>query len=246
MRGRGEVAVPVPWRVLGGQLVGRVAGPVAVAVDGQAVHGQGVGDEDEVLALMADRVSSPEEEGVLEGSVDRFGVVASAVEPLEVDVAGGDGADVLGAIELASGVLGVAVEPDRDRSAAEGFGEFVVVVPAVLALVGVAVGADPSQRREDGVAGGGDGADADGTALGEQRDGRGRAAGEGDLAVFEAQGLLGYSPFGPGVELLEAVREGVGPSEIDDRDRCGHPGGGAVPELPAEVVAPTTAGAVAE
>ena len=44
----------------------------------------------------------------------RFGVVAAGVEPGEVGVAGWDGPDVLGAVELPGGVVVVAVEPDGD------------------------------------------------------------------------------------------------------------------------------------
>ena len=92
----------------------------------------------------------------------RFGVVAAGVEAGEVGVGGRDGPDVLGAVELPGGVVGVAVEPDGDGLAAVAVGEAVVVVPAVLAvLVAVAVGADAGEFGEGEVAGVGELADAD-------------------------------------------------------------------------------------
>lgn len=98
-----------------------------------------------MLALVADGVGSAEEERVVEGAVDALGVVASPVEALEVWVAGWDGSDVLGAVELALGVGVGSVESHGDGAAAEVVGELVVVVPAEADLVGVAVGADPTQ-----------------------------------------------------------------------------------------------------
>ena len=50
-------------------------------------------------------MGSSEPEGVFEGAVDRLGVVASAEEFGEAGVVGGDGSDVLGAVELAGVVL---------------------------------------------------------------------------------------------------------------------------------------------
>ena len=53
-------------------------------------------------------------------AVDGLGVVAARVEPFEVGVAGRDGPEVLGAVELAGGVVVVAVEPDGDGPGAVG------------------------------------------------------------------------------------------------------------------------------
>ena len=74
---------------------------------------------------------------------------AAREEAFEVGVAGRDGPEVLGPVQLPGRVLGVAVEPDGEVSAEVG-GELVVVVPAVLAgLVGPPVGPDPAERLED-------------------------------------------------------------------------------------------------
>lgn len=89
----------------------------------ECVDGQRVGQQIEVLALVADGVCASEEEGVVEGPVDALGVVASTVEPCEVRVAWGDGSDVLGAVELASGVVVGGVEPDGDGPAAQLVGQ---------------------------------------------------------------------------------------------------------------------------
>ncbi len=59
---------------------------------------------------MSDAVGASEPEAVVEAAVDAFGVVASAVETTKVGVAGRDGPDVLGAVELGGGVSGVLVE----------------------------------------------------------------------------------------------------------------------------------------
>jgi hypothetical protein len=115
---------------------------VPVLLEGQRVHDKGVGEHVEVLSAVADGVGSSEPEGVVEGPVDGFGVVASPVEPGEVRVGDGDGSDVLGAVEPALFVGGVVVEADGDGPCAEVVGEPVVVVPAVGAdLVGGAGGA---------------------------------------------------------------------------------------------------------
>ncbi len=85
---------PSGARGLGGELVGRVGGAVAVEVDGEGVDAGGVGDEVEVLAGVADGVGSAEPEGVVERAVDAFGVIAAGEEPGEVGVTGWDGSDV--------------------------------------------------------------------------------------------------------------------------------------------------------
>jgi hypothetical protein len=126
----------------------------SVAVEGDGVDDEGVAEQVEVLAGVAEGVGSPEVEGVVEVAVDALGVVAPGVEPLEVGVGRGDGSEVLGAVELAGGVVVVAVEPHGEGAAAVAVGELVVVVPAVAAvLVGVAVGALAAQLDEGEVAG---------------------------------------------------------------------------------------------
>ena len=123
---------------LRGDSVGLLVAALSVSDEGEAVDAEGVGDEVEVLALVADAVGSAEPEGVVEVAVDGFGVVASFVERGEVRIGCGDGSDVLGAVEPASGVFVGAVEPDGDGAFAEAWREAVVVVPAVAAvLVGV-------------------------------------------------------------------------------------------------------------
>ena len=77
----------------------------AVAVHREAVHAECVGQEVEVLALVSDGVGASQPQGVVEGAVDGMGVVASPVQAREVRVAGGDGADVLGAVELPLNVV---------------------------------------------------------------------------------------------------------------------------------------------
>ena len=68
-----------------------------VAVEGESVDHEGVAEEIEVLAGMAEAVGASEPERVDEVAVDRFGIVAAWVETCEVGVGGGDGPDVFGA-----------------------------------------------------------------------------------------------------------------------------------------------------
>ena len=139
----------------------------------------------------------------------RLGVVAARVEPCEVGVGRRDGPDVLGAVELARGVVGVAVEPDGDGPVAVAVGESVVVVPAVLAvLVAVAVGADAGEFGEGEVAGVGEFADADGAAARVERDGACRAVGDGDGLVFDVGALLDASLVRGAAFLGSALRGG--------------------------------------
>ena len=150
---------------------GELGAASLVAVEGEAVDHEGVAEEVEVLAGVADAVGASEPEGVVEVAVDGFGVVAAGVEPGEVGVGCGDGADVFGAVELPGGVVGVAVESDGDGLVVVAVGELVVVVPAVLAvLVAVAVGADAGEFGEGEVAGFGEFTDADGATAGVERD----------------------------------------------------------------------------
>ena len=50
-----------------------------VAPEGEAVDGERVGQQVEVLSLVADRVGSAEPEGVVEGPVDGLGVPSPRV-----------------------------------------------------------------------------------------------------------------------------------------------------------------------
>ena len=130
----------------------RVAAALAVAVQGQAVDDQGVGDQVEVLALVADGVCTSEPQRIVEGAVDRLGVVAAPVEGLEVRVGLSDCPQVLRPVQLPAGILVVAVQSDLDAPATEVPGKLVGVVPTVSGLVSVpgAAGciADPSGRED--------------------------------------------------------------------------------------------------
>ena len=55
------------------------------------------------MAVVADAVCAAEPGAVVEVTVDGFGVVAPAVEALEVWIAGWDRSDVLGAVKFAFG-----------------------------------------------------------------------------------------------------------------------------------------------
>lgn len=66
---------------------GRVALASLVAPEGEAVDRECVGQQVEVLAGVTDGVGSAEPAGVVEGAVVGLGVVASAVEALEVGFA---------------------------------------------------------------------------------------------------------------------------------------------------------------
>jgi len=115
-----------------------------------------------VLACVADAVGASEPEAVVQATVDAFGVVTSPVEPREVGVAGWDGPQVFGAVELTAGVVVAAVQPHRDRAGTEIVGESVVVVSAVFPVgVAVAVGADAFKWGEVQVASIGESADPD-------------------------------------------------------------------------------------
>jgi tagatose-1,6-bisphosphate aldolase non-catalytic subunit AgaZ/GatZ len=56
----------------------------SVAVEGEAVDHDGVAEEVERLAVVAEAVCAAEPEGVVEVAVDGFGVVAAGVEAREV------------------------------------------------------------------------------------------------------------------------------------------------------------------
>ena len=140
--------------------------------DGQGVDHEGVAEEVDELAAVADGVGPAEEEGVVEVAVDGLGVVASPEQVGEVGVAGRDGPEVLGPVELAFGVLVVAVEADGDLAAAEVVGEGVFVVPAVGAgLVGAADGVDAAELVEVVLAVVGEPSDAEGAGSGIEGDG---------------------------------------------------------------------------
>ena len=203
-------------RALRGDRVGWLGAALSVPGEGEAVHAEGVGDEVEVLALVADAVGSAEPEGVVEVPVDGFGVVASFVERGEVQVGHGDGSDVLGAVEPASGVFVGAVEPDGDGAGAEAWREAVVVVPAILAvLVGVAVGADAGEFGEVVFAGVGEGGDADCSVAGEEVDVERRAVGSGDGALFDERRLRNASALG----AARLPSAGFGGCDLVDRQQ---------------------------
>ena len=65
---------------------------------GEGVDHEGVADHVDELSASAEAVGSSEPEGVFEGSVDGFGVVASSEQFGEAGVVGCDGSDVLGAV----------------------------------------------------------------------------------------------------------------------------------------------------
>ena len=66
-----------------------------------AVHGEGVAEEVEVLASVPHRVGPSEPQRVVEVPVDGLGVVATGIQPGEGGVGGWDLADVLDAVEAA-------------------------------------------------------------------------------------------------------------------------------------------------
>jgi hypothetical protein len=112
-------------------------------VQRERVHGESEAEEVEVLACVSDAVRAPEPHGVVEMTVDGFGVVATREEPFEVGVARRDRSEVLGPVELARLVLVVAVKTDSNELVVETGGELVVVVPAVPTVpVAVPVRAD--------------------------------------------------------------------------------------------------------
>ena len=81
-------------------------------VEGDAVHAESEPEQVDVLASVTDRVSAAEPHGVVEVAVDRFGVVAAGIQPSEVEIIGRNRADVLGAVQAALVVFGVAMEAD--------------------------------------------------------------------------------------------------------------------------------------
>jgi len=126
----------------------------ACAVSGEGVDHECEADEIEVLALVADAVGASEPQTVIEATVDALGIVTATIQPREVRVAGGDGPDVLGPVELAAGVVVGSMQPDGDGPAAEVVGELIVVVPPVLPIgVTVAVRVDAFEWSEVQVAG---------------------------------------------------------------------------------------------
>ena len=99
-------------------LCGDAVSSPSVEVEGEAVDAQGVGEEIQALAVAADAVGSAQPEGVVEMTVDAFGVVPTPVEAVEVGIVGRDWAQVFGSVELALRVVGVAVETNGDRATA--------------------------------------------------------------------------------------------------------------------------------
>ncbi|MGZ6976433.1 MAG: hypothetical protein ACXVKQ_21045 [Acidimicrobiia bacterium] len=151
-----------------------------MAVEGEAVAHERVAEEVECLAVVADAVGAAEPEGVVEASVDGFGVVAARVEAREVWVTVRDGTDVLGPVQFPGGVLIGVVEPDGDDPSAVVLGELVVVVPAVSSgLVAGAVGADAGEFGVVEVAAFGEFPDPDRTTARVQLNGTRCSVGEG-------------------------------------------------------------------
>ena len=163
---------------------------------------EGVGDEGEaeevqMLAGMSDTVGAPEPEGVFEGAVDRFCIVAASEETCEVGVAGRDGPEVFSAVEPAGCVVGGCVQPDRDGAAAVAVGELVVVVPAVSpALVLGPVCSDSPEFGEGEVAGVGAFGDSERPGVGVEVEGASGAVGKSDGLVFDVGALLDASAAG--------------------------------------------------
>jgi hypothetical protein len=85
-----------------------------VEVQRQSVDAERVREQVQTLTVAADAVGSAQPQGVVEVAVDAPGVVAARVEPVEVGVTDRDRAQVLGAVEVALRIVGVAVEPDGD------------------------------------------------------------------------------------------------------------------------------------
>ena len=78
-------------------------------VNGDAVDADGEADQVDVLAGVANGVGSAEPQGVVEVPVDGLGIVSTGVQSGEVGVVGRDWSHVLGPVETAFVVLGVAV-----------------------------------------------------------------------------------------------------------------------------------------
>jgi hypothetical protein len=97
----------------------------------EGVDEQGPAQDLHLLTGMAHAVDTPEEQGVVQGAVERFRVVSPCVQMWEVRVRCRDGPNVLRAVEPATLVLVVAVEPDGERAPAVGLGKNIVLVPRV-------------------------------------------------------------------------------------------------------------------
>lgn len=102
-----------------GEEVGRPDSPGVVLEQCQRIDHEGVAEEVDPLAAVADGVGSAEEAGVVEVAVDALGVVALPEQAGEVGVAGRNGREVLGPVEAPIGVGVVAVEADGDGAAPE-------------------------------------------------------------------------------------------------------------------------------
>jgi hypothetical protein len=92
----------------------------------EGVHHHGPPEHLDLLAAPAEAVSPPQKQGVLEGPVQRLGVVPAAVEPSEVRIRRREGANVLGPVEPPAPILLVLVQANRDLSASQVFGQPVV------------------------------------------------------------------------------------------------------------------------
>src|SRR4051812_31148216 len=113
-----------------------------VAMERERVDRQREAEEIEVLAGMGGAVRTGEPHGVVEVTVDGLGIVAARKQPFEVGIAGWDGPEVFGPVQLPRRILVVAVQPDGEGLVFVLGGKLVVVVPAEAAvLAGSAVGA---------------------------------------------------------------------------------------------------------
>jgi hypothetical protein len=94
----------------------------------------------EVLACVSDAVRTAEPHGVVEVTVDGFGVVAAGKQLFEVGIAGCDGPEVFGPVQLPRRILVVAVQPDGEGLVFVIGGKLAVVVPAVAGVAAANTG----------------------------------------------------------------------------------------------------------
>src|SRR5438105_15855879 len=89
---------------------------MSVAMQRQRVHHQRVSEDLGMLAEPAQAVGPPKVHGVVQASVDGFGVVSPAIQLGEVRMRGGDGPHVLWPVEASSLILLCLVEANSDLS----------------------------------------------------------------------------------------------------------------------------------
>lgn len=86
-----------------------------MTVQSESVDTERVRQHVEVLERVPDRVSAAQPQLVVDGAVDALDIVAAPVQPHEVIIAGQDGTDVLGSVELAAPIVVVAVKSNDQR-----------------------------------------------------------------------------------------------------------------------------------